>query len=96
MARRKSPADGSQSLSETVRFIARIGQTCGQGADAGFLLDEFWNGLADAQYLRVYVRQPRQKIETDLERPQYVLTVVGVGYRPRAPADRAKEFQTHT
>ena len=32
-----------------------------------FLLKELWDELTDAQYLRVYVRQLRQKIETDPE-----------------------------
>ncbi|MFZ3359050.1 MAG: response regulator transcription factor [Xanthobacteraceae bacterium] len=49
------------------------------------LLGELWDGLTDAQYLRVYVRQLRQKIEADPERPQYVLTETGIGYRLRAP-----------
>jgi two-component system KDP operon response regulator KdpE len=50
-----------------------------------FLLGELWDELTDAQYLRVYVRQLRQKIEADPERPHYVLTETGVGYRLRAP-----------
>jgi two-component system KDP operon response regulator KdpE len=50
-----------------------------------FLLGELWNDLTDAQYLRVYVRQLRQKIEADPERPQFVLTETGIGYRLRAP-----------
>ncbi len=50
-----------------------------------FLLNELWSELTDAQYLRVYVRQLRQKIESDPERPQYVLTETGIGYRLRAP-----------
>jgi two-component system KDP operon response regulator KdpE len=50
-----------------------------------FLLGELWDALTDAQYLRVYVRQLRQKIEADPERPQYVLTETGIGYRLRAP-----------
>ena len=50
-----------------------------------FLLGELWDNLTDAQYLRVYVRQLRQKIEVDPERPQYVLTETGIGYRLRAP-----------
>jgi len=50
-----------------------------------FLLKELWSDLTDAQYLRVYVRQLRQKIETEPERPQYVLTETGIGYRLRAP-----------
>ena len=50
-----------------------------------FLLGELWDDLTDAQYLRVYVRQLRQKIEADPERPQYVLTETGIGYRLRGP-----------
>jgi two-component system KDP operon response regulator KdpE len=50
-----------------------------------FLLKELWSDLTDAQYLRVYVRQLRQKIEADPQRPQYVLTETGIGYRLRAP-----------
>lgn len=49
-----------------------------------FLLNELWDELTDAQYLRVYVRQLRQKIEADPERPQYVLTETGIGYRLKA------------
>ena len=49
-----------------------------------FLLKELWDEMTDAQYLRVYVRQLRQKIETDPERPQFVLTETGIGYRLRA------------
>jgi two-component system, OmpR family, KDP operon response regulator KdpE len=50
-----------------------------------FLLGELWDELTDAQYLRVYVRQLRQKIEADPERPHYLLTETGIGYRLRAP-----------
>ena len=50
-----------------------------------FLLTELWDPLTDAQYLRVYVRQLRQKIEDDPERPRYLTTETGVGYRLRAP-----------
>jgi two-component system KDP operon response regulator KdpE len=50
-----------------------------------FLLMELWNEQTDAQYLRVYIRQLRQKIEIDPEQPQYVLTETGVGYRLKAP-----------
>jgi len=49
-----------------------------------FLLGELWSSLADPQYLRVYVRQLRQKIEENPERPQYILTETGIGYRLRA------------
>jgi two-component system, OmpR family, KDP operon response regulator KdpE len=50
-----------------------------------FLLGQLWDDLTDAQYLRVYVRQLRQKIEDDPERPHHILTETGIGYRLRAP-----------
>ena len=50
-----------------------------------FLLKELWALPIDPQYLRVYVRQLRQKIEPDPERPRYILTETGVGYRLSAP-----------
>ena len=49
------------------------------------LLREVWGGGADTQYLRVYVRQLRSKLEPNPDRPQYILTETGVGYRLRAP-----------
>jgi two-component system, OmpR family, KDP operon response regulator KdpE len=46
------------------------------------LLREVWRDESvDPQYLRVYVRQLRQKIETDPATPRHVLTEPGVGYR---------------
>lgn len=46
------------------------------------LLREVWrNETVDPQYLRVYVRQLRQKIEADPSTPRHVLTEAGVGYR---------------
>ena len=50
-----------------------------------FLLKELWSAPIDPQYLRVYVRQLRQKIEPDPERPRYILTETGVGYRLSVP-----------
>jgi two-component system KDP operon response regulator KdpE len=46
------------------------------------LLREVWrNESVDPQYLRVYVRQLRQKIEADPSVPRHVLTEPGIGYR---------------
>jgi two-component system KDP operon response regulator KdpE len=46
------------------------------------LLREVWrNETVDPQYLRVYVRQLRQKIEADPSTPRHVLTEPGIGYR---------------
>jgi two-component system, OmpR family, KDP operon response regulator KdpE len=49
-----------------------------------FLLHEVWgSGDVDVQYLRIYVRALRQKIEVDPERPCHIITETGVGYRLR-------------
>jgi two-component system KDP operon response regulator KdpE len=47
------------------------------------LLHQVWGGSADVQYLRVYVRQLRQKIERSPDDPYYITTETGVGYRLR-------------
>ena len=78
---------------DLVRRIVKLGyellrvlvQHSGKVLTHKFLLGELWDDLTDAQYLRVYVRQLRQKIEADPERPHYVLTETGIGYRLRAP-----------
>jgi len=48
------------------------------------LLKEFWGSEADIQYLRVYIRALRHKIEADPEQPQHIQTEQGVGYRLRS------------
>jgi two-component system KDP operon response regulator KdpE len=50
-----------------------------------FLLNALWSTPIDPQYLRVYVRQLRQKIEPNPTRPHYILTETGIGYRLRSP-----------
>jgi two-component system KDP operon response regulator KdpE len=66
-------------------LLRMLVQHAGKVLTHKFLLGELWDDLTDAQYLRVYVRQLRQKIETNPERPQYILTETGIGYRLRAP-----------
>jgi two-component system, OmpR family, KDP operon response regulator KdpE len=66
-------------------LLRTLVQHAGKVLTHRFLLHELWDEFTDAQYLRVYVRQLRQKIETNPERPQYVLTETGIGYRLRAP-----------
>lgn len=48
-----------------------------------YLLREVWGpGYIDqSQYLRVFVAQLRKKIEDDPNRPEYIITESGVGYR---------------
>jgi two-component system, OmpR family, KDP operon response regulator KdpE len=66
-------------------LLRMLVQHAGKVLTHKFLLGELWDELTDAQYLRVYVRQLRQKIEANPERPQYILTETGIGYRLRAP-----------
>jgi two-component system, OmpR family, KDP operon response regulator KdpE len=47
------------------------------------ILREVWGGETDVQYLRIYIRALRQKIEPDPEQPTYILTETGIGYRLR-------------
>jgi two-component system, OmpR family, KDP operon response regulator KdpE len=66
-------------------LLRMLVQHAGKVLTHKFLLGQLWSNLTDAQYLRVYVRQLRQKIEADPERPHYILTETGIGYRLRAP-----------
>jgi two-component system KDP operon response regulator KdpE len=46
-----------------------------------FLLREVWGSETDVQYLRIYIRTLRQKIEADPVQPALIQTEQGVGYR---------------
>ena len=49
-----------------------------------FILHKVWGTETDVQYLRIYIRTLRQKIEADPEQPKLILTEQGVGYRLRS------------
>jgi two-component system KDP operon response regulator KdpE len=49
-----------------------------------FILREIWGSETDVQYLRIYIRTLRQKIEANAEQPTLISTEQGVGYRLRA------------
>jgi two-component system KDP operon response regulator KdpE len=51
------------------------------------LLGAIWGAAHadDVQYLRVFVKKLRARIEADPARPAYLLTELGVGYRLRTP-----------
>lgn len=50
-----------------------------------FMLREVWKTPTDVQYLRIYIKQLRQKIEPDPQEPRYIVTETGVGYRLQEP-----------
>jgi two-component system KDP operon response regulator KdpE len=79
-------ADKDVKLSPKEYDLLRVlVQHAGKVLTHRFLLGELWNEMTDTQFLRVYVRQLRQKIEADPDRPQFILTETGIGYRLRAP-----------
>ena len=49
------------------------------------IMQEVWGAGGDVRYLRIYIRQLRQKLETNPERPAHIVTETGVGYRLRLP-----------
>jgi len=48
-----------------------------------YLLKEIWGSgyVNQSQYLRVFIAQLRKKIEADPNRPVYLVTESGIGYR---------------
>lgn len=69
-------------------LLELLARHAGKVLTHGQLLRQLWpeGGEADAQYLRVYVRQLRQKLGDTAEAPRWLLTEAGVGYRLLAPA----------
>lgn len=65
------------------RLLAVLVKNAGKVLTHQYLLKEVW-GLPyqeNAHYLRIYMSQLRQKLETDPAQPEYLLTESGVGYR---------------
>ncbi len=65
------------------KLLAHLAANAGRVLTHRSILSEVW-GPAEAdhtEYLRVYMRQLRKKLEADPDRPQYILTEPGVGYR---------------
>jgi two-component system KDP operon response regulator KdpE len=65
------------------RLLAYLATNAGRVLTHHSILTNVW-GPAEAdqvEYLRVYMRQLRKKLEDDPTQPQYLLTEPGVGYR---------------
>lgn len=64
-------------------ILRMLVQYAGKVLTHQFLMKQIWNNSTDVQYLRVYVRQLRQKIEKTPDQSRYIVTETGVGYRLR-------------
>jgi two-component system KDP operon response regulator KdpE len=87
LVKRIVKVDGREiKLSPKEYDILRVlAQHAGKVLTHQFLLKQVWGPAADVQYLRVYVRQLRQKVEQSPDQPLYITTETGVGYRLREP-----------
>jgi two-component system, OmpR family, KDP operon response regulator KdpE len=64
-------------------LLALLAKNEGKVLTHHYLLNQVWGPsyTNESQYLRVYVAQLRKKIEDDPNRPAYIITESGVGYR---------------
>ena len=65
------------------RLLACLAQHLGMVVTHRQLLREVWgpSHVEHTHYLRIYMKQLRDKLEDDPVRPRHLLTETGVGYR---------------
>jgi len=68
------------------RLLATLAKHLGMVVTHRQLLTEVWGPTheGDTHYLRVYMKQLREKLEVDPVRPRHLRTETAVGYRPVA------------
>jgi two-component system KDP operon response regulator KdpE len=82
MAVRRSGEEVKLTATE-LRLLAYLAANAGRVLTHRSILSHVWDP-ADAdhvEYLRVFIRQLRKKLEDDPEQPQHILTEPGIGYR---------------
>ncbi len=63
------------------QLLSLLAQNAGRIVPSETLLGRIWGRYAlDSDYLKVYIRRLRQKIEKDPAKPKYIQTVRGQGY----------------
>jgi two-component system KDP operon response regulator KdpE len=64
-------------------LLALLVNNIGKVLTHHFILNKIWGPTYtdQSQYLRVYIAQLRKKMEDDANRPKYIITESGVGYR---------------
>jgi two-component system KDP operon response regulator KdpE len=85
LQKRRASRDGAEIHLTPIEFrlLASLAKHLGMVVVHRQLLSEVW-GPSHAEhthYLRIYMKQLRDKLEADPVRPRYLLTETGVGYR---------------
>jgi two-component system KDP operon response regulator KdpE len=83
-SRRASRMGSEVRLTPTeFRLLAALARRLGMVVTQRQLLTEVWgpSHARDTHYLRIYMKQLRDKLERDPVRPRHLLTETGVGYR---------------
>jgi two-component system KDP operon response regulator KdpE len=64
-------------------LLALLARNEGKVLTHNFLLTQVWGAThqSESQYLRVFIAQLRKKIETNPNRPAFIVTESGIGYR---------------
>ncbi|WP_022885874.1 response regulator [Glaciibacter superstes] len=88
----RTTANGAESIRLTPtewKVLTILVRNAGKLVTRQSLLTEIWGSehVTDTGYLRLYIAQLRKKIEPDPNRPRYLLTEAGMGYRFRPEAD---------
>jgi two-component system KDP operon response regulator KdpE len=85
LERRTASRDGEKIRLTPIEFrlLAMLANHLGMVVTHRHLLREVWGPTHDndTHYLRIYMKQLRDKLETDPVRPRHLLTEIGVGYR---------------
>jgi two-component system KDP operon response regulator KdpE len=65
------------------KLLAYLAANAGRVLTHHAILSQVWDpaDVDHVEYLRVYMRQLRKKVEADPDQPEYLLTEPGVGYR---------------
>ena len=85
LQKRRATRDGNEVHLTPIEFklVSCLAKHLGMVVTHRQLLREVWgpSHAEDSHYLRIYVKQLREKLEADPVQPRYLITETGIGYR---------------